>query len=151
MAYQNWTPRFLEEFENQRGYDPLPYLPAVSGRYVAGPEESERFLWDMRRTIADLVADNYAGHLAELAHKSGLELSMEAYDKGPFDDLQCGGRVDVPMAEFWLEGRDLSQFYLRPMPSAAHTNGKRVVAPEPFTSYPSQPNSQHHPFSLNPL
>src|SRR5262249_44004604 len=130
VGFQNWTPDFRKEFRSRRGYDPVPYLPAFTGRVVKSVEQSERFLWDMRRTVADLVADNYAGQLAELAHQKGLRLSMEAYDKGPFDDLQCAGRVDIPMAEFWLEERDLLQFYLRPIPSASHTNGKRIVAAE---------------------
>jgi hypothetical protein len=152
VGFQNWTPHFAEEFRRRRGYDPIPYLPAVSERIVSSPEQSERFLWDMRRTIADLVADNYAGGLAELAHRSGLELSMESYDKGPFDDLLCAGRVDVPMAEFWLdEQEDLSRLYLRPMPSAAHTNGKRVTAAEAFTSYPQNSKWQNHPFKFKAL
>ena len=151
VGYQNWTPAFRQEFQRRRGYDPVRYLPAFTGRVVEDLQQSERFLWDMRRTVADLVADNYTGHLRQIAHEHGLELSMEAYGKGPFDDLQCAGRVDVPMAEFWFEARDSSQFYLRPMPSAAHSCGKPVVAAEAFTSYPSESKWLNHPFSLKPL
>ncbi len=152
VGFQNWTPHFIDEFRRRRGYDPIRYLPAASGRIVAGVEQSERFLWDMRRTIADLVADDYAGGLADLAHHHGMELSMESYDKGPFDDLLCAARVDVPMAEFWLEDQlDPANFYLRPMPSAAHTNGKRITAAEAFTSYPQHSKWQIHPFALKSL
>jgi hypothetical protein len=152
VGFQNWTPHFVDEFRRRRGYDPIPFLAASTERVVASVEQSERFLWDMRRTIAELVADNYAGGLAELAHHSGLELSMESYDNGPFDDLLCAGRVDVPMAEFWLDAQaDLSKLYLRPMPSAAHTNGKRVTAAEAFTAYPQNSKWQNHPFTLKAL
>jgi len=150
-GFQNWTPHFREEFQRLRGYDPLPYLPAFSGRMVRGAEQSERFLWDVRRTIADLLADNYAGHLAELAHQHGLQLSIEAYGYGPFDDLLYAGRADVPMAEFWLGASNYASFECRGMPSAAHTYGKRIVAAEAFTSYPANAKWQNHPFALKPL
>jgi hypothetical protein len=150
-GFQNWTPRFREEFQARRGYDPLPFLTAFTGRIVGSPEQSERFLWDVRRTIADLLADNYAGRLGQLAHQHGLQLSIEAYGNGPFDDLLYAGRADVPMAEFWLEPRDYAAFQTRAMPSAAHTCGKSVVAAEAFTSYPVSAKWQNHPFSLKPL
>lgn len=150
-GFQNWTPQFRDEFRLRRGYDPLRYLPAFSGRIVGSLAQSERFLWDVRRTIADLLADNYAGGLAQRAHEHGLQLSIEAYGNGPFDDLQYAGRADVPMAEFWLGANDFSTFECREMPSAAHTYGKRIVAAEAFTSYPEYAKWQNHPFSLKPL
>lgn len=154
IGFQNWTPRFREEFQRLRGYDPLPYLPAYTGRFVGAADQSERFLWDVRRTIADLLADNYAGHLAELAHQNGLKLSIEAYaslGKGPFDDLTYAGRADIPMAEFWFGTNDLSKLDLRPMPSAAHTYGKPITAAEAFTSEPAYSKWQEYPFALKPL
>src|SRR5439155_16737277 len=66
---QNWTPRFREDFMRLRGYDPLPFLVVMSGRVVDSAEVSERFLWDVRQTVSDLLVENYAGHLRELAHK----------------------------------------------------------------------------------
>jgi hypothetical protein len=150
-GFQNWTPRFLGEFKRQHGYDPWLWLPAFTGRIVGSLDQSERFLWDVRRTIAKLLADNYAGRLAQLAHQSGLQLSIEAYGNGPFDDLLYAGRADIPMAEFWLEPRDYSSFQDKAMPSAAHTYGKSVVAAEAFTSYPFSAKWQNHPFSLKPL
>jgi len=32
---QNWTESFPEEFRRRAGYDPVPYLPAMTGRIVA--------------------------------------------------------------------------------------------------------------------
>ena len=154
IGYQNWTPCFREEFQRRRGYDLLRYLPTFSGRFVGGPERSERFLWDVRRTLADLLADNYAGHLAELAHRHGLQLSIEAYSslgKGPLDDLLYAARADVPMAEFWMGADDYSKFDVGPMPSAAHTGGKPIIAAEAFTSRPEYAKWQAHPFALKPL
>src|SRR5262249_21355876 len=135
VGYQNWTARFREEFRQRRGYDLLPYLPTLTGRYVHSAPGSGRLLWDMRRTLADLLADNSAGGLAELAHQHGMQLSIEAYANGPFDSLLYAGRADVPMSEFWNERDDFSRFYRTwVMASAAHTYGKPVVAAEAFTS-----------------
>ncbi len=151
-GFQNWTPLFRQEFQSRRGYDPLPYLPACTGRLVAGSEVTERFLWDFRRTIADLFADNYAGQLAALAHQRGLKLSLEAYGNGPFDDLLYGSRADVPMSEFWNETDEDVKFHTsKCMASVAHTYGKPVVAAEAFTAWPLNGKWQNHPFTLKPL
>ena len=103
---QNWTPRMREEFQKRRGYDPLPLLPTVAGRTVDSPEVSERFLWDMRKTIAELLNENYAGRLRELAHRHGMQLSIEAYGDFPFDELSYAGRADCRWASSgWGLGR----------------------------------------------
>ena len=72
-----------EEFQKRRGYDPLPWLPVVTGRVVDSLEVSERFLWDLRQTVSELVVENYAGRMRELAHEHGLRLSIEAYGGPP--------------------------------------------------------------------
>lgn len=77
---QNWTPKLREEFQRLRGYDLLPFLPVLAGRVVESVEISERFLWDVRRTVSDLLIRNYAGRFRELAHQKGLRLSIEACD-----------------------------------------------------------------------
>jgi hypothetical protein len=99
----NWTAGFRDEFRRRRGYDLLPYLPTLNGLVVDSLEASERFFRDWRETICEMLLDNYAGHLRELAHKKGLRLSIEAYD-GTCDDLRFAGRADEPMCEFWQRG-----------------------------------------------
>jgi hypothetical protein len=69
---QNWTPKMREEFQKRRGYDLMPFLPVITGRVVDSAKVSERFLWDLRQTISDLVVENYAGHMRDLAHAAGL-------------------------------------------------------------------------------
>ena len=78
-----------------------PYLPVFAGRVVESVNETERFLEDFRRVLADLFAENYAGRLTQLCHKYGLLCSIEPYGSSNADDLQYGQDVDVPMAEFW--------------------------------------------------
>ena len=147
---QNWTPRFREEFAQRRGYDPLLLLPAMTGRVVDSLDVSERFLWDVRRTIADLFADNYYGHFATLCHQRGLQFSTEPYGNGNFDEMACGGRADIPMGEFWAgQGNDSTNAKLAS--SIAHTYGRRVVGAESFTADPSQGAWRNHPYALKPL
>ena len=133
MGPQNWTARFPREFRDRRGYDLWPYLPVMTGRVVDSLEISERFLWDLRQTVLELIAESHAGHLAELAHKSGLRLSIEPYYGTPRDDMTYGSRADVPMGEFWRD-TFTTWFSCRDATSIAHIYGKTIVPAEAFTS-----------------
>jgi len=149
VGSQNWSPRFREEFRKRRGYDLLPYLPVFAGYVVDSPEVSERFLWDLRRTIADLFAENYFGYFGELCHRHGLQFSTEPYGNGAFEDLACGGRADIPMGEFWVGGGVSGSCKLAA--SAAHTYGRKLVGAESFTATPEQGRWQNDPYSLKAL
>ena len=131
---QNWTPQMREEFRRLRGYDLFRYLPVYTGRIVDSVEVSERFLWDLRQTISDLLTKNYAGHFRELARKDGLKLSIEAYDDGPFDDLTYGGQCDEPMGEFWSWAYGGANYSVTEMTSVGHVYGKRIIGAEAFTA-----------------
>ncbi|MHB8520343.1 MAG: glycosyl hydrolase [Limisphaerales bacterium] len=144
---QNWTARMREEFKQRRGYDPLPFFPALTGRVVGSLETSERFLWDLRQTVSDLVVENYAGRMQELAHQHGLRLSIEAYG-GPCDDLPYAGRADEPMCEFWMGGGAFQT--CKEMASAAHTYGKRILGAESFTAA-DQEKWLEHPATIKAL
>lgn len=146
---QNWTPKMREEFKRLRGYDPLKYLPVLIGRVVESTEASERFLWDYRRTLADLFAQNYYGRFAELAHERGLLLSSEPYGNGNFDDLQAGMSADIPMTEFWIGSN--SPGGAKMVASVAHTNGRKCVGAESFTAAPDVGRWLNHPAQLKPL
>lgn len=149
VGSQNWTPGFREEFHKRYGYDLLPYLPVLTGRAAESRDVSERFLWDVRRLVADMLLENYAGHMRELAHQHGLTLSIEAYDGGPLDQVPYGGRADVPMSEFWTGQK--TETWNKEMASAAHVYGRPVVAAEAFTAEPKDAKWQNHPYRLKPL
>ena len=146
---QNWTLGFREEFRRRRGYDLLPYLPVFTGRAVASQDISERFLWDLRRTIADMLLVNYAGHFRELSHRHGLKLSIEAYGNGPLDDLPYAGIADLPVSEFWM-GME-PWWVTREMASATHAYGRPILAAEAFTARSPAGKWTNHPFRLKPL
>jgi hypothetical protein len=132
---QNWTPQFRDDFRRLRGYDPLPFLPALTGRVVGSLELSERFLWDFRRTVSDLLVNNYAGRMAQLAHDRGLQLSIEAYGGSlPCNEMEYAARADEPIGEFWTWEKWHYWSSCTEMASAAHTYGKPVIGAEAFTA-----------------
>ena len=147
---QNWNKNFRAEFQKRRGYDLLTYLPAVTGRVVDNTATTERFLWDLRRTIADLFAENYYGHFAELCHQHGLLNAVEPYT-GPFESMQSGAPADVVMGEFWSGSQGHSSIKLTA--SIAHIYGKTIVGAESFTASPGAKAGrwQDDPYSLKTL
>jgi hypothetical protein len=73
----NFTDRFLEDFQKRYGYDPTPYLPAYRGHLIGSAAKTDRFLWDVRRLVADKVAENYVGGLREASHEHDLRTWLE--------------------------------------------------------------------------
>lgn len=132
---QNWTDDMAEDFEKQYGYDPLPWLPVLSGRVVGSADQSDRFLWDLRRLVADRVAYKYVAGLRKASHKDGLKLWLENYGHWgfPSEFLKYGGQSDEVAGEFWNEGT-LGDIECRAASSAAHIYGKTRVAAESFTA-----------------
>jgi hypothetical protein len=134
-GYENWTPLMREEFQQRRGYPMDPWLPALTGQVVESVDASERFLWDYRRTLADLVAKNYYGELQAYAHEHNMGVYAEATGHGLptiADQLQCKGWTDVPMGEFWTGRGDLDD--TKEAASAAHIFGKPIAGAESFTA-----------------
>lgn len=127
----NWTIGFDKEFERLQGYDCMSFLPALAGYYVESGEVTERFLWDYRRTVGDLIAENYYGHFRDLCHQHRMSFSMEPY-WGPFNNMQIGETGDLVMCEFWSGD---NAFFDSPkfVASIAHLNGSSIVGAEAFT------------------
>ena len=142
----NWTARFAEEFKKRRGYDIRPWMPVIAGLIVENREQSNRFLADYRRTIADCIADNHYGTMASLAAEHGMGIQPESAGPhtAPLDGQMCYGRSTWPMSEFWVfsphRPTDESRFFVKQAASAAHTYGKPVTCAEGFTSIGPQWN-----------
>lgn len=133
MSSQNWTAAFRQQFQNRRGYDPQPFFPAFMGWVVGSLEKTERFLWDMRKTAQELVLEQYAGTIKQVAHTNRLLYSNEPYDMNPAGDIDLGSLADIPMCEFWYQALD-TEFSVIEAASIAHTVGQQVVKAEAFTS-----------------
>jgi hypothetical protein len=137
----NWTPALREEFRARRGYDLLPYLPVFAGRLVESRDASNRFLNDLRRTVADLIADRHYKVFAAEAERSGLGIHPESGGPhgAPIDALLDLGIGAFPQMEFWAKAkthrvRDDERLFVKEAASAAHIYGKRLVAAEGETS-----------------
>jgi hypothetical protein len=132
---QNWTEGLAEIFKNKYGYDPILWLPVLSGNIVNSAEESNRFLWDLRRLIADRIAYDYAGGLKDISHKNGLKVWSENYGHWgfPSEFLLYGGQGGEISGEFWVEGT-LGNVECRAASSAAHIYGNNRVFAESYTA-----------------
>jgi len=134
---QNWSAGFRAEFRKRRGYDPQPYFPAVAGRVVGSRAVTERFLWDLRKTSAELVLENHAGAIRDHCHRNQLEYTAEFYDMNPAGDLDLGATADIPQCEFWTDKVD-TEYSCIEAASIANTMGRKVVRAEAFTSPPGR-------------
>jgi len=132
---QNWTDSLISEFKQKYNYDPTPYMPVLQGKVVGSEDISDRFLWDLRRLVADDISFKYVGGLREISHKNGLTTWLENYGHWgyPGEFLQYGGQSDEVGGEFWSEG-DLGDIENRAASSSAHIYGKIKVSAESFTA-----------------
>lgn len=131
---QNWTDLMIEDFKKQYGYDPVPFLPVFQGVVIGSQDQSDRFLWDVRRLIADEVAYNYVGGLKKVSNEHGLVTWLENYGHWGFpgEFLQYGGQSDEIAGEFWSVG-DLGDIENRASSSCGHIYGKDKIWAESFT------------------
>jgi hypothetical protein len=142
VGASNWTPELLSQFKRLRGYDPLPWLPAITGVIVGSRAQSDRFLFDFRRTLADLLASEHYGTVAKVAHERGLVVYGEALEGGRpslGDDIAMRSHADIPMAALWTwrpEAGPNVPYYadMKGAASTAHLYGQGLVAAESMTS-----------------
>ncbi|CAN7489044.1 glycosyl hydrolase [Phenylobacterium sp. LjRoot225] len=139
---QNWTLAMMSEFRARRGYDPTPFLPVLTGRVVESSEASERFLFDFRQTLKDLVVANHHGVLAAELKARGMGYYSEAQGDNPraiADGMTLKARADIPTAEYWYRpfattaGQPALKADLEEAASVAHVYGKPFAAAEALT------------------
>lgn len=139
----NWTPRMIEQFTRLRGYDPTPWLPALTGTVIGSRAQSDKFLYDYRRTLADLMASEHYGTVAQVAHENGLKVYGEALESGRpslGDDMAMRRHANIPMAAMWTHDRKNGPRAshvadIRGAASVAHIYGQKQVAAESLTSF----------------
>jgi hypothetical protein len=134
----NWTWDFREKFKKYRGYDLLPYLPAMARCLVDDRQTTERFLRDYRDTVSDLIAEFYARR-QQRAHEDGLALNGQTgYGTYPFphiDGLKNFGRTDQCQGEVWISNSIMTVAepfcdVIRTPASGARIYGRQVVQAE---------------------
>lgn len=155
-----WTPNFIEEFQQRRGYDLTPYLPVLFGSIVQNREITERFQFDFKMTLSDMIIENHYQKAREISNRYGMQLCCEAGGPGqplhncPFEALRALGVLDIPRGEFWNDhvrldedGNDI-MWLVKEIACASHIYGKTIVDGEAFTSWY---HWQEGPFDLKPL
>ena len=133
----NWTDGMVQKFKETYGYDPMPWTPVLKGHIVESTEQSDRFLWDLRRLVADLIPENFPGAIREKSKENGLTLWHEPYAGHGFpgEFMNLGKYTDNPAGEFWLAKAPGSDFAsCRAGTSVANVYGKSIVSAEAFTS-----------------
>ena len=141
---QNWTQNMEQEFRRLRGYDIRPFLPIVAAGLqvlASGKRQSRaggggsQILTDLRRTISDLITENYYGEFNRLCREEGLTLTAQAIGGAlcmAGDAIEVKKLVDKPQGEFWgyqTEGN----YDIKECSSAAHVYGKQIASGEAFT------------------
>jgi len=144
--FQTWSKDFAKEFLKRRGYSILSWIPVLCGETVGSTALSEAFLYDFRKTIADLLDQKFYKHFAELCHRNQMEYHGEAIYGGwgaypPMDALKSNEYIDMPMTEFWAGANSKNLLDYQPankpvtsMPtSSALAFNKQIIGSEAYT------------------
>ena len=139
----NWTDDMVAEFTTRRGYDPRPWLPVLAGHVIGSSQESERFLWDFRKTLGDLLTEYHYDQITAMLHERGMGHYGESHEEGRAfigDGMEVKRSNDVPMSAMWTQrpgvNKDLPGYNadIRESASVAHIYGQNLVAAESMTA-----------------
>ncbi|MDB5242016.1 MAG: glycoside hydrolase [Spirosoma sp.] len=144
-GHMTWTKTMPDEFQKRRGYAITPWLPVLTGRIVRSAEASEKFLWDFRKTIGELIVENHYEVIGEALHTRGMKRYTESHENGRIylaDGMDVKRRADIPMSAMWTPGslaggsneEVRSEADIREAASVAHIYGQNLVAAESMTS-----------------
>jgi hypothetical protein len=140
---QNWTDNMIDQFRKLRGYDPVPWMPVLAGQVVETAEASDKFLWDFRKTIADLIANEHYGQLEATLHEWNMGHYGESHEGGRAlvaDGMEVKKFNEVPMSAMWTQspGVNNEQFGYnaddRESASVSHIYGQNLAAAESMTA-----------------
>jgi hypothetical protein len=145
---QNWTDNMLADFKRLRGYDPTPWLPVLAGRVVESAAASDHFLWDFRKTIADLIANEHYGQLETTLHDHEMGHYSESHEGGRAfvaDGMEVKKFSEVPMSAMWTQRPGVNKVQYtadadcRESASVAHIYGQNLAAAESMTASAAAP------------
>ena len=140
----NWTPAMFAEFKVRRGYDLHPWLPVLTGVVVNNAMDSDKFLFDFRLTLAEMIADNHYGVISDILDEHNMLHYSEALENGRpalGDGMRMRRTADIPMAAMWSFDTKKKigpapQYWsdIREAASVAHIYGQNKVAAESLTA-----------------
>ncbi len=136
-----WTGGFQEWFEKYHGYNPVNWLPVFLGWEIKNKDLSDRFQYDYKKTVSDLLIYSHYTTGSEVCEEYGVERVAEAGGPGPpfwescpVDALKALGNVHIPRGEFWM-GNPRNLFLIKEIASASHIYGKKYVDAESWTTW----------------
>jgi hypothetical protein len=122
----DWTGNFLEEFQKRRGYDLMPYLPALAGDIG---DKTKAIRHDWGQTLTELANENYLAPVTAWAKAHGTRFRSQTYGIPPVA-LSSYALVDLPEGE----GAPWRRFTAtRWAASASHLYGRPVTSSETWT------------------
>ncbi|RYU97337.1 glycosyl hydrolase [Emticicia agri] len=144
-GHMNWTKNLPEEFRKRRGYDLTRWIPALTGRVVKSVGDTEKFLWDFRKTIGEMIAEYHYDVIGDELHKRGMKRYTESHESRRIylaDGMDVKRNAEIPMAAMWTPGslagganeEPRSEADIRESASVANIYGKPFVAAESMTS-----------------
>jgi hypothetical protein len=139
---ETWTAKMAEEFQQRRGYPLWPWMPVLTGQIVQSSDESERFLWDWRKTISELIVENHYDQLTDILARYGMKRYSESQENGRLyivDGMDVKRKAAVPMSAIWAytgfgSTFEMAQADIRESASVAHIYGQNLVAAEALTA-----------------
>ena len=155
---QNWTPNLPAEFKKRRGYDLLPWMPALNGHVVGSAKETDQFLRDFRQTLGDLIVAYHYDGLTDILAGYGMKRYTESHEDGSAmiaDGMEVKRKAAIPMSAMWtpgIMGDGLKyQSDIRESAAVAHLYGQNIVAAESLTAMGMGGNAwSYDPAKLKP-
>lgn len=122
----DWTGDLLDQFQQRRGYDLKPHLPALVAN--AGPETAS-IRRDWGKTLTELLDERFLTPLHAFAERHGTRLRIQGYGVPPAT-ISSNALADLPEGEGW-QWKQLQA--TRWAASASHIYGRPVTSSETWT------------------
>ena len=158
----NWCADMPTEFQQRRGYDPMPWLPfllyKIAGMgntwvYDHGADHGQEFKemiqrirYDFELTKAELINERFVLSFIKWCKENNVRSRVQAYGRGYFP-LEGSFDVDIPECETWIRpglGTEMSETDYRIgraytminkyVSSAAHLKEKKHISCEELTN-----------------
>ena len=134
---QNWTDSMIEDFRSLRGYDMTSWMPALAGYVIGSSEDTDKFLYDFRKTIGDLIVRNYYEVITQMLSDRGMHRYSESHESGRAfcgDGMEAKRSADVPMGAMWLPPQTQAGTDIKESSSVAHIYGQKYIAAESLST-----------------
>lgn len=162
--WQTWTADMPAQFQRRRGYSLMSWLPALTGQVLGSSSQTERFLYDWRLTLGELMVENHYDVVADILKPYGMKWYAESQEyvrAYVVDGMDVKRKADIPMSTFWVRSGYSSDYIceadIHESASVCHIYGQKVCAAESFSTdgvkmwNPLKRAWNHSPGTLKPV